>query len=106
MKREVNSRDIRISALEEEVISIEKKLELQKGERTTASHDAWKSKAKAEFYGDLIGWAVLSVRVVRNEEEQLQRVFECSVTGKAGSKFPPYSRWLGMQANVVDSAPF
>ena len=106
MKREVNTRDVRISELEEEVNSTGKKLELQKGEPTTASHDAWKTKAKVDFYGDLIGWTVLSVRVERNEEEQLQRVFECLATGKAGSKFSPYSRWLEMHANVVNSASF
>jgi hypothetical protein len=123
MKKEVNSRNIRISELEEEINSIETKLELQKNECTTlkaklqarsaqaapvaniahtkggkpgavpaVAHDAWVAEAKEDFYGDLIGLAILSVKKEKNDKDEVRRIFECLATGKAGSKYNSISR--------------
>lgn len=123
MKREVNSRNIRIEELQEELSSMETKLELQKTEcntlkaklaakasvpppsavsnvkgakpgatSATAAHDTWLAEAKEDFYADLIGLTILSVKKEKNEDsEKPVRIFECLATGKAGSKFLHFS---------------
>ncbi|RPA87816.1 hypothetical protein BJ508DRAFT_410506 [Ascobolus immersus RN42] len=118
MEKKINARDIRISELEEETTSMEKKLELQKQECTSLSRklaarpvapavpaanainakggkhgavapvlhcDPWVAEAKEDFYSDLTGLAILSVKKDKNDEGEPVKVYECLATGKAGT---------------------